>query len=275
MAPASGTPLPTLYIPHGGGPCFFMDWDPPHIWDKLGAWLAKLGGSLERPKAVVVISGRWETSVFSATSNPHPPLIYDYYGFPEHTYRIQYPAPGAPDLAREISELVSRSGVAARTDPSRGFDHGVFIPFKVIYPHAGIPIVQLSLKAGLDPAAHIELGQALAPLRRQGVLIVGSGMSYHNLPEFGLDPNQDSDRFDAWLTDAACSPDSDQRAAILTQWKNAPGARRAHPREEHLIPLMVAAGAAGEDAGSKIFHDRIMGAAISAYGFGMPGDLIS
>ncbi len=267
--------LPTLYIPHGGGPCFFMDWNPPHIWDKLAAWLGKLGQSLDRPKAIVVVSGHWEADRFSATSHPRPPLIYDYYGFPEHTYRIQYPAPGAPGLAQEISELLLGNGISSETDPVRGFDHGVFIPFKLIYPHADVPIVQLSLKAGLDPAAHIALGRALAPLREQGVLVVGSGMSYHNLREFGLDPNPDSDCFDTWLTGAACTPDPAERSAKLTRWKNAPGAPRAHPREEHLIPLMVAAGAAGEDAGSKIFHDRIMGAAISAFGFGMPADLIS
>jgi aromatic ring-opening dioxygenase catalytic subunit (LigB family) len=268
-------PLPSLYIPHGGGPCFFMDWNPPHIWDKLAGWLGKLGESLDRPKAIVAISGHWEADAFSATSNPHPPLIYDYYGFPDHTYRIQYPAPGAPELAREISELLAQKEIVSRSDPARGFDHGVFIPFKVIYPNADVPIVQLSLKAGLDPAAHMELGRALGPLRRQGVLIVGSGMSYHNLRQFGLDPNPDSDRFDAWLTDAACTPDPEERTAKLALWKNAPGAHSAHPREEHLIPLMVAAGAAGEDGGARIFHGRIMGAAISAFGFGAPSDLIS
>jgi aromatic ring-opening dioxygenase catalytic subunit (LigB family) len=247
-----------------------MDWNPPHIWDKLATWLGKLGESIGRPRAVIVISGHWEADAFSATSHPHPPLIYDYYGFPEHTYRIQYPAPGAPELAQEISELLAQNETPARTDPSRGFDHGVFIPFKLIFPNADVPIVQLSLKAGLDPAAHVALGRALAPLRRQGVLIAGSGMSFHNLRDFGLDPNPESDRFDAWLTDAACTPDPEQRAAKLDQWKSAPGARKAHPREEHLIPLMVAAGAAGEDLGTKIFQDRIMGAAISAFGFGMP-----
>jgi aromatic ring-opening dioxygenase catalytic subunit (LigB family) len=142
----------------------------------------------------------------------------------------------------------------------------------LIYPNADVPIVQLSLRAGLDPAAHLELGRALAALRRQDVLIVGSGMSY--LREFGMDSNPESDRFDAWLTEAACLTDPEQRSARLAQWKTAPGARRAHPREEHLIPLMVAAGAAGEDAGTKIFEDRIMGAAISAFGFGMQANEI-
>jgi aromatic ring-opening dioxygenase catalytic subunit (LigB family) len=275
MPQASGDPLPTLYIPHGGGPCFFMDWNPPHAWDKLAAWLGKLGESLPRPKAIVVISGHWEADAISATGAQRPPLLYDYYGFPEHTYRIQYPAPGAPELAQEIAELLASRGIASQIDPARGFDHGVFIPFKVIYPDAGVPIVQLSLKTGLDSAAHIELGRALAPLRRQGVLIVGSGMSFHNLREFGRDPNPESDLFDAWLSEAACTADPETRAAKLAQWKNAPGARRAHPREEHLLPLMVAAGAAGDDAGSKIFHDRIMGASISAFGFGMPTGLIT
>jgi aromatic ring-opening dioxygenase catalytic subunit (LigB family) len=159
------SPLPTLYIPHGGGPCFFMDWNPPHTWDKLATWLQKLGESVNRPKAVVVISGHWEADTFNATGSPNPPLIYDYYGFPAHTYRIQYPALGAPETAREISELLAQKGIATNIDPSRGFDHGVFIPFKLIYPNADVPIVQLSLRAGLDPAAHIELGRALAPLR--------------------------------------------------------------------------------------------------------------
>ncbi len=220
--------------------------------------------------ARMVRGGHWMTPVFlDRYLLNKPPLIYDYYGFPEHTYRLEYPAPGAPEIALEIARLLPRYGISARTDPARGFDHGVFVPFKLIYPNADVPIVQLSLKAGLDPAAHIELGRALAPLLRQGVLIVASGMSYHNLREFSLNPNPESDRFDEWLTEAACTPDPEERGAKLMRWKNAPGARGAHPREEHLIPLMVAAGAAGEDAGSKIFQDRIMGAAISAFGFGM------
>jgi aromatic ring-opening dioxygenase catalytic subunit (LigB family) len=147
-------------------------------------------------------------------------------------------------------------------------DHGVFIPFKVIYPKADIPIVQLSLKEGLDPAKHIAAGRAIAPLRERGVLIVGSGMSYHNLREFGRDVRAISDQFDSWLTNAACVPTAVARAEKLARWEEAPGARRAHPREEHLIPLMVAAGAGGDDLGKKVFTDHVMGTTVSAFQFG-------
>lgn len=262
-------PLPTLFIPHGGGPCFFMDWDPPDTWDHLAAWLRGLGSTFAAtPKAVLVISGHWEEEQFTLTGNPHPPLIYDYYGFPESTYQLTYPAPGSPELARHISELLTGAGIPARIDPQRGFDHGVFIPFKLIYPNAGIPIVQLSLKEGLDPAAHLAAGRALASLRQQGVLIAGSGMSYHNLRGFFGGAGERADRFDAWLTDAACAPTPQLRAERLAAWAQAPSAREAHPREEHLVPLMVAAGAGGNDVGTRVFNGRIMGARISAYRFG-------
>lgn len=265
--------LPALYIPHGGGPCFFMEWTagPPDTWDRMGAWLRQLGGSIgAAPKAIVVISARWEEEQFTVTGNAHPPLLYDYYGFPEHTYRIQYPAPGSPALAKRIGDLLSGAGIRAQIDPERGFDHGVFIPFKLIYPLAELPVVQLSLKAGLDPEAHIEAGRALEPLRREGVLIVGSGMSYHNLNSFfrSRGPIAASDQFDAWLTQAACAPEADERNDALRRWAQAPGARASHPREEHLLPMMVAAGAAGADAGTKIFSDRVMGSTVSAFRFG-------
>jgi aromatic ring-opening dioxygenase catalytic subunit (LigB family) len=261
--------LPTFFIPHGGGPCFFMDWDPPETWEKLRAWLVALPNSISAvPTAIVVISGHWEESLFSVTGAKRPSLIYDYYGFPPDTYELRYTAPGAPALADEIVGLLRDAGLAARADAERGFDHGVFIPFKLIYPKADVPLVQLSLQAGLDPTVHIHAGQALQSLRRRGVLIVGSGMSYHNLaglrPEFGLR----SDEFDAWLTDAVCQPDSQLRNRKLREWKRAPSARIAHPREEHLLPLMVAAGAAGEDLGRHSFADRIMGVSVSGYRFG-------
>ncbi len=259
--------LPALYIPHGGGPCFFMEWTPPDTWNTLGAWLRGLGGSIgAAPKAVVVISAHWEEDEFTVGGNAHPPLIYDYYGFPEHTYKIEYKAPGSPELAQKIRDLLAKAGIVSRVDPERGFDHGVFIPFKLIYPKADIPIVQLSLKAGLDPAAHAAAGRALEPLRNEGVLIVGSGMSYHNLRGFGPAFSEASDQFDAWLTEAV--GDAKTRNKKLSEWQRAPAARVAHPREEHLLPLMVAAGAGGEDPGSRAFSDRIMGVTTSAYRFG-------
>lgn len=261
--------MPTLFIPHGGGPCFFMDWDPPDTWKTMGAWLASLGATIGvTPKAIVVISGHWESSDLAVTGAAHPTLIYDYQGFPPATYQLRYDAPGEPALAEQIIGLLKQAGVAAHIDPARGFDHGVFIPLKVVYPSADIPIVQLSLKRGLDPQVHVELGRALQRLREQGILIVGSGMSYHNLRGFGDQFGAASDEFDEWLTNAVCSSSSELRNQELQQWQAAPHARLAHPREEHLLPLMVAAGAAGADLGRKIFSDRVMGVTVSAYRFG-------
>ena len=243
---------------------------PPDTWHKMATWLGQLGQSIHpAPKAIVVISGHWEEPQFTVTTNGHPPLIYDYSGFPPETYQLKYPAPGSPELAQRVVGVLTEAGVPARSDPERGFDHGVFIPFKVIYPKADIPVVQLSLKAGLDPTAHLEAGRALAPLRDEGILIAGSGMSYHNMR--GLMSGHilpESDQFDAWLTESVCVPDPKVRDEKLKQWQFAPAARSAHPREEHLLPLMVAAGAAGQDVGSRIFTDRVMGATVSAYRFG-------
>jgi aromatic ring-opening dioxygenase catalytic subunit (LigB family) len=263
---------PTLFIPHGGGPCFFMDWTmgPSDTWNRMGNWLKGLGATLGfRPSAILVISAHWEEAEFTVTSGANPPLIYDYFGFPEHTYRLTYPAAGLPVLADEVRRLLTAAGIANRADPVRGFDHGVFIPFKLIYPDADIPIVQLSLKVGLDPAAHLAAGRALMALRDQGVLIVGSGMSFHNMADFmrGLPPVAAED-FDQWLTQAATDPDPAARDQALGRWAVVPSGRRAHPREEHLIPLLIAAGAAGRDRGERIFSDVVMGARVSAYEFG-------
>jgi aromatic ring-opening dioxygenase catalytic subunit (LigB family) len=215
------------------------------------------------PKAVLVISGHWEENPVRVTAQAAPPLLYDYYGFPQHTYQLKYPAPGAPLLAQRIAELLDG---AVLQDAERGFDHGVFIPFKLIYPDANVPVVQLSLKTGLNAAEHLAMGRKLAPLRDEGVLIVGSGMSFHNLRAFGPAAGPMSDAFDQWLTNAICSAGHNQ---TLLDWEKAPAARFAHPREEHLLPLMVAAGAASEQTGVKLFQDRVMGATVSAFGFGL------
>jgi aromatic ring-opening dioxygenase catalytic subunit (LigB family) len=261
--------LPTLFIPHGGGPCFFMDWDPPDTWDRVAAWLKALPNSLGvTPKVLLVVSGHWEEEEFTLNSGAHPPLLYDYYGFPPHTYQLKYDAPGSPELAERVAGLLAAEGIPAHKDSRRGFDHGVFIPLKVAYPEAEIPILQLSLKQGLDPATHIAAGRALAPLRREGVLIVGSGMSYHNLRGFGPQFTAPSEEFDAWLTQAVCERDVAVRDDKLRRWKTAPHARTAHPQEEHLLPLMVAAGAARDNPGRKTFSHHVMGVSVSAFQFG-------
>lgn len=263
---------PTLFIPHGGGPCFFMDtpprW-PRDTWDRMAAFLRNLAGSLpERPKAVLVISGHWEAELPTVSMTAKPALLFDYYGFPEHTYRLTYPAPGAPEVAQRARALLEKAGISTAEDGARGLDHGVFIPFMLIYPHADVPIVQLSLQQGLDPKAHLTLGRALAPLREEGVLIVGSGMSYHNLPKLmGGRGNEAAEAFDAWLTETVESAAS-ERWAKLDRWRSAPGGEDSHPREEHLMPLMVAAGAAGDDSGARIYSDRVLGKALSGFRFG-------
>jgi len=258
--------MPTLFIPHGGGPCFFMDWDPPDTWQTMATYLKGIAATLPQiPKAIVVVSAHWEEPAFTVTTHPQPPLIYDYFGFPDHTYQIKYPAPGAPELAKKIGDLLKTRGITVHEDGARGFDHGVFIPFKLIFPEANIPIVQLSLKHGLDPEEHLAVGRALAPLRGEGVLIVGSGMSYHNLRRFMRGNDASSETFDNWLTGAVLSPDREKQ---FSQWSTAPAAHEAHPREEHLLPLMVVAGAAGNDAGARTFHDSVNGIVISGYRFG-------
>ena len=240
----------------------------PHMWDQLAAHLRGIDAAVGvRPKAVLVISGHWEMPEPTLNIAEKPNLLFDYYGFPEHTYRLKYPVYGAPDLAPRVRELLADAGFTSAVDGKRGLDHGVFVPFLLIYPRADVPILQLSLQKSLDPALHLRIGKALAPLRDKGVLIVGSGMSYHNLAAMFSGRGADAAAsFDSWLTDAVQDPATrDQR---LTVWREAPGGRESHPREEHLIPLMVAAGAADGDAGVRTFSESIAGKALSGFQFG-------
>jgi aromatic ring-opening dioxygenase catalytic subunit (LigB family) len=270
---STATKLPTFYIPHGGGPCFFMDWPgpSPNPWTGLAAWLRELPATLPcKPRAVLVISGHWEAAPVAVNVQSRPPLLFDYYGFPESTYQLKYPAPGDPQLASDIRTLLAAGGIASTAEPQRGLDHGVFVPFLLIYPDAAMPLVQLSLKEGLSAAEHLALGAALAPLRDQGVLIVGSGMSFHNLRVRSMDNTliPGSQLFDDWLGQTVGQTDIQARNAGLANWSQAPAARYAHPREEHLLPLMVAAGAAGDDVGVRTFNDVLMGWRISGFRFG-------
>ena len=261
--------LPTFFIPHGGGPCFFIDPPPddPHMWDGLAAYLRGIDASLGvRPKTVLVISGHWENLVPTLNIAAKPGLLFDYYGFPEHAYRLRYPAAGAPELAERVRKLLDKAGYQSEVESRRGWDHGVFIPFLLIYPNADVPILQLSLQASLDPKLHMALGRALAPLRDEGVLIVGSGMSYHNLADmFSGRGAAAAAAFDAWLGEAVQDPAN--REQLLAQWREAPGGAASHPREEHLIPLMVAAGAAHGARGVRDFGESIGGKAISGFRF--------
>lgn len=263
--------MPTYFIPHGGGPCFFMDWTmgPADTWERLAEWLRALNSTLPaQPRALLVVSAHWEEALPTVLTSAQPPLLFDYYGFPPHTYELKWPAPGALDLAQQVLGLLARAGIEAGQDPQRGYDHGVFVPLLLSYPDAQAPTLQLSLRADLDPEAHLAMGRALAPLRDEGVLIIGSGNSYHNMQGFGTPlALQHSRSFDAWMGETVAL-DAAQREAALAHWSAAPAARACHPREEHLLPLLVAAGAAGDSPGAIVFQDVMLGALISAVRFG-------
>ncbi len=263
--------IATFFISHGGGPWPWVDGPMRATHDKLAASLQQLPQQVGvKPKAVLMISAHWEEPEFTVMAHPNPPMLYDYSNFPENTYRVQYPAPGAPQLAGRVRGLLEAAGIAARLDAGRGFDHGAFVPMAVMYPQADVPLLQLSLKAGLDPRQHLAAGRALAPLRKVGVLIIGSGLSWHNLRMMGAQAKQPSAAFDAWLARTLAGTDPAQRSTELIAWDQAPAARLAHPREEHLLPLMVALGAAEGDAATRIHHEDSFfgGAAISSYIFG-------
>ena len=257
---------PTFFVPHGGGPCFFMP-DPSGRWTGMEAFLRSLPGRVpEPPAAILVVSAHWETKGFRIGGGSGLPLIYDYYGFPPETYTIRYDAPGAPTVAARAAALLRTENVPVELDPEHGLDHGVFVPMKVAFPEAQIPVVEMSVERDLDPKLHIAAGRALAPLRDEGVLIIGSGMSFHDLKAFGdkrfTHPSQE---FDAWLTSTVMRP-GDVRAERLRAWAEAPGALAAHPTAEHLIPLMVAAGAS-DAPGEKIYGELVLETAVSAFQF--------
>jgi aromatic ring-opening dioxygenase catalytic subunit (LigB family) len=270
MTLESNLTLPTYFISHGGGPWPWMKQEMPGF-EKLEASLQAIPEAIKvSPQAILMISGHWEESTFTVMSSAMPPMIYDYSGFPAHTYHIQYSAPGAPQVASRVQELLIKAGFRVNLDPLRGFDHGTFTPLAVAYPEANIPVLQLSMRADYDPAAHLAVGQAIAPLRQEGVLIIGSGLSYHNLRQMGAQAKVPSHEFDAWLTQVLCTSTGTVRHQSLVNWSQAPSARPAHPREDHLVPLFVAAGAAELELGDRFYHedDAFGSVAVSSYRFG-------
>jgi len=261
--------MPVLFVPHGGGPMPLMG-DANHR--ELSAFMRAIVNRLPAPKAILVVTAHWEEREATVSSHPAPGMIYDYYGFPPETYRYQYPAPGQPALAQSLVDLLTAAGLPARLDPERGYDHGAFVPLMLMYPAATVPVLQLSLVKGFDPATHIAIGKALAPLREQGVLILGSGMSFHNMQAF-FTPNPTtrsrSDKFDQWLTQTLCDPSltDEERSTRMINWVEAPEARFCHPREEHLLPLHVCFGTGAASAGKaeRVFSEFLFNTKISGF----------
>ena len=261
--------LPVLFISHGGGPWPYVD-TLRQMYGRTEKELRRLHERLPaRPKSVMVISGHWEAPQFSVSTNARPSMEYDYSGFPPHTYLIRYQAPGDPELAAHARKLLAAAGIESTPDARRGFDHGVFVPLELMYPKADMPIVMVSVKSNYDPAEHLALGRALAPLRDEGVLIVGSGLTYHNMRGFGRDSSASiAESFTRYLNEAIALEDTKARDEKLLHWESAPGARLAHPREDHLLPLLASAGAAGSDLGRVLFAENVMKIPMTSYVFG-------
>lgn len=258
---------PTYFISHGGGP---WPWMPEQAdnYAQLALSLQAMSATLPAPpKAILMVSAHWEEPVFTVQSGAQPGMIYDYSGFPAHTYEVQYPALGAPSVAARVKTLLVQAGMAVAEDAHRGFDHGTYSPLAVMFPNADIPVLQLSLQRGMAPEVHLAAGRALRPLRDEGVLIVGSGLSYHNLRELGLRGQAPSATFDAWLQNSIVHATPQEREDKLRNWALAPAARQAHPREEHLLPLMVAVGAAGDDPGTCVYHESTFFGAVTVSSF--------
>jgi len=240
---------PSLFISHGA-PTLAIDESP------AARFLGRLGAQLPRPEAVVVASAHWLTRAPLVTAAEHPGTIHDFSGFPRALYEIDYAAPGAPPIAARVRDLLVAAGFDCGLDPDRGLDHGAWVPLCLLYPEADVPVVQVSLQATAGPAHHHALGRALGPLREDGVLVVGSGSLTHNLGELRFDdadegPPDWTREFRDWMAGCVSAGDT---GALLDYRARAPHAARNHPTEEHLLPLFVALGAAGEPARGTNLH---------------------
>ena len=260
------TRMPTYFISHGGGPWPWMpDWRAQ--FKNLEASLVRMVKDLpERPKAILMISGHWEDDSFAVMTSANPPMVYDYSGFPPETFSVQYKAPGAPDLAQKAADLIAAAGLPVRLDAKQGFDHGCFVPAYVMYPDASVPVFQVSLRHGYNPAEHLALGRALAPLRDEGVLILGSGLSYHNLRLFGPGAKAPSEAFDAWLATVMAEAPA-KRTADRLDWEKAPYARTCHAQEDHFAPIWAVLGAAEQEKATMVYHDTMIFGGVTASGY--------
>lgn len=263
---------PVLFLPHGGGPLPLLG-DPGHV--SLSNFISKLGEDYRRqyanPSAILVVSAHWEATTAVLTSAAAPELLFDYSGFPPDSYQYRYPAAGAPALADDIAKQLEQHGFTSQLDNQRGLDHGVFVPLLMLWPQADVPVLQLSLQRHLDPAQHIKLGEAIAFLRQKNVLIIGSGMTFHNMRAFfqpGLVSPEQVSAFNQYLIDSV-NPALryDEQANKLAAWLDAPYARLMHPREEHLLPLHVCFGAGKGSSAKLLFQDDVIQREVLAFGW--------
>lgn len=239
-------PMPSLYLSHGAPPVF----DDTHWMGQLFGW----SQSMPKPKAVLIVSAHWESAPLSlSSSDPGTPLVYDFYGFAPIYYRMTYPTPDAGHLSRRVAAMMPE-GEPVHQHVSRGLDHGAWVPLLLMYPQADLPVVQLSVQPGLDPAWHVALGERLRPLRDDGVLVLASGGATHNLRDFGRYPLDSAPQayalaFADWLADGVERGDVE---ALSDPWQRAPEAQRNHPTPEHLLPFHVALGSANDPAGRRL-----------------------
>lgn len=258
------TRFPALFVSHGA-PTIAIDPIPAHDF------LVGLGERIGRPTAILAVSAHWETQAPTLSLAAQPATIHDFGGFPDALYQMRYPAPGAPELAERVAERLAAEGFPTALHPSRGLDHGAWIPLLLMYPAADIPVVQLSIQPSRSPAEHWRLGEALRPLRDEGVLILGSGSASHNLFELGrymhdLTPPDWVSSFDRWLTTAVTQGRKDD---LLDYLNRGPSAARNHPTPDHLLPLFVAAGAGDAQGVGEVIHESYSWGLLSmaAYSF--------
>jgi 4,5-DOPA dioxygenase extradiol len=259
--------LTVLYLSHGAGPMPLLG-DDGH--KEMVENLKMIAGKILKPSAIILISAHWEEAMPTITQAANPQLFYDYYGFPKEAYEIQYPAPGEPNLANKVFSALSDKGIKCTLDDKRGFDHGLFVPLKIMYPEADVPCIQLSLVNSLDSSEHIKIGKALSGLEYDNLLVIGSGFSFHNMKAFFAPKTAEmeimNEEFMQWLNDTCSNPnlEENERTRRLVNWEKAPSARYCHPREEHLLPLHVCYGVTN-CACSEFFDLEIIGKKASVY----------
>lgn len=254
-----------VYFSHGGGPLPILN-DPTH--ESMLTFMKALPEKIHRPEGIIVFSAHWEEDTVTIQSGDDPGIMYDYYGFPKAAYEIKYPAKGSQSLAKKVSEAFDLSNIPYRLDDKRAYDHGSYIPLKMMYPKADIPVIQVSLNHNLDPLTHLNIGKSLRPLLKENILIIGSGFSFHNMRAYDFTgKNAKDERNDAFqdrLIEICCRMGEEDKKESLETWEDLPYARYCHPREEHLLPLHVCVGLS-EGVGKTVFDDYIIGKRATAF----------